>query len=138
MHQKVRPNPVSSNRGRKRGGQPVGEVQAIDQVADNVDLALFAADLVDADDVGVPQLCGGPRLADKLLGFHRTQLLLAGNLDCHSAVEFGVLGFSDRSESAGAQFTLQLEVADRGILIRAIGQRLIGQQVEQAVIRRDR
>ncbi len=51
--------------GRQRlSGQPVGEIQAIDQVADNLDLALFAADLVDADDVGVPQLCGGPRLAE--------------------------------------------------------------------------
>ena len=89
---------------------------------------------MDADDVGVPQLCSDPRLADKLLGFHRTHLLLAGNLDCHAAVEFGVLGFLERSESAGAQFTLQLEVADRGILIRAIGgPRLIGQQVEPAV-----
>jgi len=120
---------------QRLSGQPVGEIQAIDQVADNLDLAVFAADLVDADDVGVPQLRGGPRLADKLLGFKRTQLLLAGDLDRHAAVELDVLSFPDGSESAGTQFTLQLEVADCGMLIRAVGQRLIGQQVKPAVTR---
>jgi hypothetical protein len=46
-------------------GGEVGQRRPLDEVADDVDLPALAADLVDGDDVGVPQLRRRPRLAEE-------------------------------------------------------------------------
>jgi hypothetical protein len=49
-------------------GQPVGQRHAFHEIAHDVDQVGFAADLVHADDVRMPQLRGGPGFAQELVG----------------------------------------------------------------------
>lgn len=68
---------------------------------------------MDADDVGMSNLCGRSGFAQKLLGLGRAQLSLARNLYRDRAVEFAVMRLPDLAEGTDAKPLGQLEVRDR-------------------------
>ena len=93
-------------------GEPVGQRQTFDMIADDVDRVVFTTHLVNADDVGMLELGRGSGLAKELLGFRRVELPLAGNLDGHRAVEFFVPRLPDRAKRPGTHLLDEVKVAD--------------------------
>ena len=100
-------------RARLSTGQPVGQRNAVDIIADDIEPTVVAAHFVDADDVRVPQLRGRASLAQELFALFGIQAPTAGDLDGHHPVKLRVARLPDRSKGAGPQTLLKSKVSDR-------------------------
>ena len=100
-------------------GQPVGQRQSLDEIADDVQRVVLASNLVHRDDVRMPQLSSRASLSQEVLRLGFTELVFAGNLDGHRTVEFGVESLPDAAERSLAQTVNQFEMTD-GLRVRPI------------------
>ena len=77
----------------------LGQRDALDQVADDIDVVAVAADLVHADDMRMPQLRRDAGFVQKLFHLAGAQLPAPRNLQGHRAVELAYRGPSRPCQS---------------------------------------
>ena len=112
---------------------PLVEARPVDEVAGNVDLPVFPADLVDGDDVRMPDLSGRPGLTQKLLGVIATHPVRTWDLNGDGPIQFRVASLPHTAERALPDAVLQLEMSQR-FFMRAVvsGSLKITCQIESA------
>src|SRR5205814_1264719 len=82
-------------------------------VADDIERAILAADLMHGNDLRMAQLGRGPGFPQEQLRIARIDLVAARNLDGHQPVELRVAGLPDRTETPRAELLEQFKVGNR-------------------------
>jgi hypothetical protein len=106
--------------------EPVAQIHAADEIADDVYTISIAANFVNADDARMLQLGSGPCFAKEFLLFFNGHRAGAWDFNSHGAVKLFVAGFPDATEAANPQSPDELEPAElseRGRHLR--GRRMI-------------
>ena len=100
-------------RRKLAAGEPLLQVAAVDEVADDVQGPLFTAHLVDADNARMLDLRRRSRLANEHLGIRTIDLSAARDLDRHGSVELRIASLPHRTEMPIADAFQKFEMPDR-------------------------
>jgi hypothetical protein len=122
--------------GRRVSLNPLVKTRPFDEVAGDVDLAVFPAHLMDGDDVRMTDLRSGAGFSQKLFRILAGHPVGPGNLNGHDAVQFRVAGFPDTAERTLSQTVLQLKVPERSLRGWIRGGFAVARQVEATAARR--
>ena len=92
-------------------GDTVAQCCPFDEIADNVVGVLDLAGFVHGNNVGMPELCSGPGLTQKLFHLFRRKLPVPGDFDRHDSVQLCVQRFPHTAEAPHAYSLTQLKVS---------------------------
>ncbi len=91
---------------------PLAQVRAVDELIDDIGLAVFVTEFEDLDDVGVGESGGRPGFVEELFGFDGRNLVAVGDLEGHDTFEFAIACSPYRAEATCSHFFQEIEAAE--------------------------